>query len=287
MSTLTLSLEHGWSFENQPDLYEYDVMGNSQFGFARLWSGGMRTALSSREGIVHVVALVEGTAEMAVEGKPTAIEAGQIFLVRGGAALEAFSSHPFARYGWFFSDSFLEAREYRHLMGEPRSIARESLLAMTSVANASLGAGQAARMKPSVHTRIAMEHLVAAAAAETSGSARVDPVHRDHLFLTAQAVIAERFRDPAFTIDALRRALSVSHSSLYRAHESMGSTPRREIERLRVAEATSRLASNEQMNSKKLAEVASEAGFTSVVQMRRALARAGIDQPRVRRRTLG
>ncbi|MEV5072712.1 AraC family transcriptional regulator [Microbacterium sp. LMI12-1-1.1] len=287
MSTLKLSLEHGWSFDNQPDLYEYDVMGNSQFGFARLWSGGMRTALSSREGIVHVVALVEGAAEMAVEGKPAAIEAGQILLVRGDAALEGVSSHPFARYGWFFSESFLEGREYRHLMGEPRSIPRESLLAMTSVANASLGAGAAAHMKPSIHTRIAMEHLVAAAAVEASVSARVDAVHRDRLFLTAQAVIAERFRDPGFTIDLLCKALSVSHSSLYRAHESMGSTPRRAIERLRVSEATSRLASIEQMNTKSLTEVASEAGFTSVVQMRRAFARAGIHQPQVRRRPPG
>lgn len=287
MSTLKLSLEHGWSFERQPDLYEYDAIGNSQFGFARLWSGGMRTALASREGIIHVVTLVEGAAEMAVEGTPTGIEAGQILLIRGDSALEAVSPSPFARYGWFFSQSFLEGREYRHLLGEPRSITRESLLAMTSVANASLGAGRTARTKPSVHLRIAMEHLVAAAAGETSVSAPIDPVHRDRLFLTAQGIIAERFRDPAFTVDVLRKALSVSHSSLYRAHESMGSTPRREIERLRVAEAMSRLASGEPANAKALAEVASASGFTSVVQLRRALARAGAGPSHVRRRIAG
>jgi AraC-like DNA-binding protein len=270
---LKRSLKHGWSFENQPELYEFDEIGNSDFGFARLWSGGMRTALSSREGIVHVVALVEGAAEISVEGQRVPVEAGQIFLVRGQSALEAYSPNPFARYGWFFRQSFLEGREYRHVMGEPRSVPRKSLLALTSVANASFSGGGTGTKEPSLHTRIAMEHLVAAAVAELSGPARVDPVHRDGLYLVAQTTIRERYRDPAFSVEELRNTLAVSLSSLYRAYQSMGSTPRREIEGRRVREATRRLALVEKRDPVGLVEIASDSGFTSVAQMRRALAR--------------
>ncbi|MFB2597428.1 helix-turn-helix domain-containing protein [Herbiconiux sp. P17] len=267
------SLKHGWSFENQPALYEFDEMGDSDFGFARLWSGGMRTALSSREGLVHVVALVEGSAEMSVEGHRVPIEAGQIFLVRGHSALEASSPNPFARYGWFFRRSFLEGREFRHAMGEPMSVPRESLLALTSVANAAFGGKGTASKGPSRHVRIAMEHLVAAALAEPPKAGHPDPVHRDSLFLVAQTTIRERFRDPAFSVEALGRDLAVSPSSLYRAYASMGFTPRREIEGLRVAEAKRRLASIEQGGPDSPAAIASDAGFTSVAQMRRSLAR--------------
>ncbi|WP_382304420.1 hypothetical protein [Herbiconiux sp. UC225_62] len=267
------SLKHGWSFENQPELYEFDEVGDATFGFARLWSGGMRTALASREGLVHVVALVEGSAEISVEGHRVPVEAGQVFLVRGHSALEAHSPTPFARYGWFFRQSFLEGREFRDAMGEPRSVSRGALLALTSVTNASFAGGGAAAANPSRHTRIAMEHLVAAAVADLSRPPRVDPVHRDGLFLAAQITIRESFRDPGFSVEALRKTLAVSVSSLYRAYESMGSTPRREIERLRVVEARRLLTSVDPREAVATAEIASDSGFTSVVRMRRALAR--------------
>jgi AraC-like DNA-binding protein len=279
VKTLELSLKHGWSFEARPKLYEYDETATNDFGFARLWSGGMSTALFSREGIVHVAAIVEGSAELTVDGKHVHIEAGQVILLDGESSLHAYSGQPWARYGWFFRNSVLQGREYRHLMGEPRSITREALLAMTSVANTSLDS-QRHGAKPSIHTRLAMEHLAAAATYDPSARARTDSVHRDSLFLAAQQVIAERFRDPAMTVDLLCKELSVSARSLYRAYEPMGTSPRRELERHRIAESMRRLALVEGRSRAALAEVASASGFTSAVTMRRALARNGHHSPR-------
>lgn len=279
MEVLKQSLRHGWSYDARPQVYEYDETATDDFGFARLWSGGMSTALLSREGIVHVAAIVEGTAEVTVDGSKVQIEAGQIILLDGDSALHAHSPKPWARYGWFFRDSILRGREYRRLMGEPRSITRESLLAMTSVANTSLDANRAG-VTPSIHSRIAMEHLAAAAAYEHSSRSRTDPVHRDGLFLAAQTLISDRFRDPALTVEVLCRDLAVSASSLHRAYQPMGMSPRREIERHRVAEGLRRLASDDGKHVPSMADIAAESGFTSVVTMRRALTRAGHRAPR-------
>lgn len=276
---LKQSLRHGWSYDARPHVYEYDETATDDFGFARLWSGGMSTALHSRAGIVHVAAIVEGIAEVTVDGSTVQIEAGQIILLAGDAALRAHSPKPWARYGWFFRDSILRGREYRRFMGEPRSITRESLLAMTSVANTSLDANRAG-VRPSIHSRIAMEHLVAAAAYEHSARVRTDPVHRDGLFLAAQMIISERYRDPALTVEALCRELAVSASSLHRAYQPMGTSPRREIERHRVAEGLRLFALDDGERGPSMADIAADSGFTSVVTMRRALTRAGHRSPR-------
>ncbi|TQL85215.1 helix-turn-helix domain-containing protein [Microbacterium saperdae] len=276
---LKRSLKHGWSYDAQPHVYEYDETASDEFGFARLWSGGMSTVLQSREGIVHVAVIVEGSAEVMVDGSNVQIETGQIILLDGDCELHAHSPKPWARYGWFFRNSILRGREYRPLLGEPRSITRESLLAMTSVANTSLDANRAG-VKPSIHTRIAMEHLAAAAAYDHSARLRTDPVHRDGLFLAAQSLISERFRDPALTVEVLSRDLAVSASSLHRAYQPMGTSPRREIERHRVAESLRRLALDVGTGAPPMVDIAAESGFTSVVTMRRSLTRAGHRSPR-------
>ena len=98
---LKQSLRHGWSYDARPQVYEYDETATDDFGFARLWSGGMSTALLSRAGIVHVAAIVEGTAEVTVDGSKVQIEAGQIILLDGDSELHAHSPKPWARYGWF------------------------------------------------------------------------------------------------------------------------------------------------------------------------------------------
>lgn len=276
---LRRSLKHGWSYDARPHVYEYDETATDEFGFARLWSGGMSTVLQSREGIVHVAVIVEGSADLMVDGSNVQIETGQIILLDGESALHAHSPKPWARYGWFFRNSILRGREYRRLMGEPRSITRESLLAMTSVANTSFDANRLG-VAPSVHTRIAMEHLAAAAAYDHSARPRTEPVHRDGLFLAAQNIISERFRDPALNVEALSRDLAVSVSSLHRAYQPMGTSPRREIERHRVTESLRRLALDDGKRGLSLAEIAAESGFTSIVTMRRALTKAGHRSPR-------
>ncbi|MHC9046856.1 cupin domain-containing protein [Microbacterium saperdae] len=274
MNRLELSLKHGWHFGKRPELYEYDEIARPEFGFARLWSGGMQTTLASREGITHVAAIVEGSADLTVDGESVRIEAGEIIFIDGESALDAHSPDPWARYGWFFNDSLLRGREYRPLMGQPRAIPRHSLLAMTSVANSVLG-DTTTGASPSVHTRIAMEHLAAAAIFDHSTPARADPVHRDALFLAAQTVISEQYRDPALSVEVLCKVLSVSSSSLHRAYTPMGVTPRREIERLRVADALRRLALIDRRNRRAVSEVASECGFRSTARMRESLKRAG------------
>ncbi|WP_211256025.1 helix-turn-helix domain-containing protein [Microbacterium azadirachtae] len=234
----------------------------------------MSTSLVSDESLVHVAAIVEGAADLTMNGRDLRIEAGQMIVLDGGSSLRAASMQPWARYGWFFRKGILRGREYRHLFDEPRTVPRSALLALTSVSNALLQGG-GAYVTPSIHTRIAMEHLVAGAVGAPSPRPQADPVHRDGLFLAAQTIISEGYADPAMTVDSLCRDLSVSPSSLHRAYRPMGVTPRKEIERHRVTDAVRRLAVLEEDQDGSIAEIAAQTGFASVITMRRSLVRAG------------
>ncbi|MBF4616368.1 helix-turn-helix domain-containing protein [Curtobacterium sp. VKM Ac-1376] len=120
------------------------------------------------------------------------------------------------------------------------------------------------------HLALSFENFLAAALEENAPRRPKDIGQlRDGLFMAAQAAIETGFRDPAFSVERLARELTVSETTLRDTFKRMGTAPRREIERRRLAEANQL----EAIETLTVTERAARAGFSSAQQLARALAR--------------
>lgn len=248
-----------------------DTIQHPRFGMGRAWSNSAGYSLSAAPNLTYLVYTMEGGFEFEVDGSPVETEAGSLILLDGEAPTTAKTLTETARFVWFFEPTFLHAGRSRFRFQEPISMRNGSLRALFAMTNSVIDAPPPATETARRHLGISLEHLVAGALDE-AGSDELggDSRHHDGLFMAAQLAIETHFRDPAFTVARLAKALSVSVRTIHDTFSRLGTTPRREIERRRLSEIE-RLPSTNTLTTVQIADLT---GFSSAKQLNRALGRA-------------
>jgi len=258
--------EFGWHPEGDidPALIAETAQG-PRHGYGRAWSRNSTYTLRPDEGLLYLVHTVEGAFDFVVDGATVRTEPGQLMLFAEGAPVHAQTLTDTARYVWFLPKGAIPPGLPGH---EPLELTGGPMQALISVTNALLNSDTSTSRIANGHIGTAMENLILAALDCEPHPTEEGAMHRDGLFTAAQSVIRSRFRDPGFSGTDLERDLSTSRSHIHRMFASMGTTPRREIERYRLAEVERQRA-----RILSLDEIVEAAGFASMRQYRLALAR--------------
>lgn len=242
----------------------------TRFGFGHAWSRSAGYALTTAPERVYLVLTMEGGFEFTVDGSVVSAEAGSLILLDGEVPTGARTTTETARFVWYLEPTFLRAGRSRFAYGEPIATSGSTVSALTAMTNSLLRTAPPATADAERHLTLAFENLLAGVLHEAKPAHKAAPHHRDGLFMAALDAVEDNFRDPAFNATRLAAEISVSQRTLYNAFSSMGTTPRREIERRRITEAT-RLTEASILPA---AELAALAGFTSARQLTRALHRS-------------
>jgi AraC-like DNA-binding protein len=247
-----------------------ETVQHPTFGVGRAWSSSAGYRLTTTPKRIYLVYTVEGAFDFTVDGATVGTEAGSLILLDGEAPTLARTTAETARFVWYLDATFLRAGRSRFRFHEPIAMRNASLRALMAMTHAVLEAPAPRTESARRHLGMSMEHLISAALDEAgSDEITADSRHRDGVYMAAQLSIDTNFRDPAFTVSRLATDLSLSLRAVHDTFSRLGTTPRREIERRRVAEVD-RLSAAARLPAP---ELAGRAGFTSVKQMSRALAR--------------
>ncbi|MBT1608488.1 helix-turn-helix domain-containing protein [Curtobacterium flaccumfaciens pv. betae] len=245
-----------------------EIEQHPRFGMGHAWSRSAAYNLTTAPTRTYLVLTMEGGFEFDVDGSPVLTEPGSLILLDGEAPTIARTLTETARFVWHLEPTMLNANRSRFRYGEPIPTGGAAIQALTSMTNALLSSPTPTSDTIRHHLALSFENLLIASLDE-AGQYRHDGTHRDGLFMAALAEIEAHFRDPGFTVPRLAKEVSCSVRTLHETFRSMGSTPRREIERRRTTEAN-KLADALPLS---LGELAVRSGFTSARQLARALNR--------------
>ncbi|QQD75724.1 helix-turn-helix domain-containing protein [Curtobacterium sp. YC1] len=250
----------------------------TRFGVGHAWSQSAGYTLTSDPRRIYLVLTIEGGFEFDVSGTVVPTEPGSLVLFDGEAPTTARTITDTARYVGYLEPTVLKEGVSRFQFGEPIATGGSTVQALTSMTNTLLGTP----VTPATHTArrhlaLSFEHLLGSVLDDTNARETRDAAaHRDSAFTAALASIEGHFRDPAFSVTRLAVDLAVSPRTLHNTFASLGTTPRREIERRRITEAN-QLAD---LGAVSLADLAARSGFTSTRQLTRALNRTPGQQGR-------
>ncbi|KQQ10149.1 hypothetical protein [Rathayibacter sp. Leaf296] len=256
-----------------------DELASGEFRLARLWHTAVTAELSVAEGFVLVVVPVEGSMSVAFPGRGRSeLRPPGALVLADRSVATTVAETSMARFEITVEASMLPGA-LREALGEHvvlPDIATSFRAALISAANAVLNTELDVRSQGVPALRLAFSQLaVAIVSAGVEGDARASFSFRERtLYQRATDVIAERARDPAFTIDALARELRISERYLYRIFSSADASPAAAIRAARAAVARS-YADGAAGRSLTAAERARLAGFRNATAMRRALQRGG------------
>lgn len=248
-----------------------EIAQHPRFGMGHAWSRSAAYDLTTAPGRTYLVLTMEGGFEFDVDGAPVLTEPGSLILLDGETPTAARTLTDTARFVWHLEPTMLDAKRSRFSYGEPIPTGGAAIKALTSMTSALLTSPTPSNDTIRHHLALSFENLLIAALDE-AGEHQHDGPHRDGLFMAAIAEIEAHFRDPAFTVTRLAREVSVSPRTLHDIFRSMGSTPRREIERRRLTEASQLV----EAHTLSATEAAERSGFTSARQLARALSRADL-----------
>ncbi|MBT1633285.1 AraC family transcriptional regulator [Curtobacterium flaccumfaciens] len=246
-----------------------EIAQHPRFGMGHAWSRSAAYNLTTAPSRTYLVLTMEGGFEFDVDGSPVLTEPGSLIILDGETPTIARTLTDTARFVWHLEPTMLTPSRSRFGYGEPIPTGGAAIQALTSMTNALLTSPAPTSDTIRHHLALSFENLLIAALDEAGGH-RHHGAHRDGLFMAAIAEIEAHFRDPGFTVDRLAKEVSVSVRTLHDTFRSIGSTPRREVERRRVSEANQLATAAPTMS---MTELAARAGFTSARQLARAFSR--------------
>lgn len=252
-----------------------EIEQHPRFGMGHAWSNSSAYDLTPAPTRTYLVLTVEGGFEFNVGGSPVLTEPGSLILLDGEVPTIARTLTDTARFVWHLEPTMLDPNRSRFRYGEPVPTGGAAIRALTSMTNAFLTSPAPTSDTIRHHLALSFENLLIAALDE-AGEHRHTATHRDGLFMAAIAEIEAHFRDPGFTVAHLAKEVSVSVRTLHDTFRSIGSTPRREIERRRISEVHRLATAHPAIPAP---ELAARAGFTSARQLTRALSRTELPGP--------
>lgn len=248
-----------------------ETLSHPYFGVGHAWSRSAGYTLTTAPDRTYLVLTMDGGFEFDVDGTVIPTEPGTLILLSGEAPTTARTVTETSRYVWYLEPTFLRPGKGRFKYGEPLPTTGAGITTLMSMTNTLLDSPPPSSVAARRHLTLSFENLLAATLEETAPRRPNDIGQlRDGLFMAAQAAIETEFRDPAFNVERLARELAVSQTTLRDTFKQMGASPRREIERRRLAEARQL----ETIETLTVTERALRAGFSSARQLTRALARA-------------
>jgi len=242
----------------------------TRFGFGHAWSRSAGYSLTTAPERLYLVLTMEGGFDFTVDGATVSAEPGSLILLDGEAPTLARTTTETARFVWYLEPTFLRPGRSRFRYGEPITTSESAVNVLTTMTNSLLRTPPPATADSERHLTLAFENLLASVLDDAKPSHRAAPQHRDRLFMAALDAVERGFRDPAYSVGRLATEISVSQRTLYNTFSSMGTTPRREIERRRITEAI-RLTEDASLPPAECAELS---GFRSARQLTRALHRS-------------
>lgn len=241
-----------------------------RFGVGHAWSQSAGYALTTAPERTYLVLTMEGGFEFNVDGELVPSEPGTLILLNGEVPTTTRTITHTSRYVWYLEPTFLRPGKGRFQYGEPLPTTGPAIETLMFMTNSLLQSPTPATDTGRRSLTLAFENLLAATLDESAPRRPNDIGQlRDGLFMAAQAIIETEFRDPGLSVERLARELAVSQTTLRDTFKQMGTAPRREIERRRLAEAQ-QLEATENLT---ITERALRAGFSSPQQLTRALAR--------------
>lgn len=252
-----------------------EIAQHPRFGLGHAWSRSAEYNLTTTPERTYLVLTVEGGFEFTVDGETVTADAGSLILLNGEVPTIARTTTETARLVWHIEPTTLHPARTRFRYGEPIPTGGGAVEALTAMTNTMLQLQPLMNETAQHHLGLSLENVLTAVVEESGHRQHGAPHHRDGLFMAAQTAITTHFRDPAFSVARLARELSVSERTVQAAFTTMGTTPRREIERRRVAEANQLRAAAPRIPPR---ELAARSGFTSTQQLTRALIRAKRNQ---------
>jgi AraC-like DNA-binding protein len=255
-----------------------DELTGDGFRLARLWHTAAAVEMTGSAGSTRVVVPVEGRTFVVAEGGRVRSElAPGAVLVLAEGAVEVTTPDPSIARFEIALESGMIPGPLRELIGAHAVLAEVPVsfrVALVSAANAVLNTELDLRSQGLPALRLAFSHLaVAIVSAGLEGAGR-ERFSRRELALQRRAmeVIAERARDPEFTIERLAQELSISERYVHRVFSAAGSSPALEIRAARaaVARSYSEGAVGRGLTAEERARLA---GFANATAMRRALRR--------------
>ena len=265
----------GWIQEGSPPAkFVIDLRTANDWKLARVWStpANLRAA-RLRPNTTRVVLSVDGEATFVIDSEEVALSPGHLLILDGGCSTRVNHSAAWTRFEWHLRSHLLGLPRLRRLQSEAIRITKEDYRILTTMANALIATGSDGKISGDAFRLAAITCLIAAAASSASaGHISLSP-GRAYLMLRAEKVIEDRFLEVNFDVEALVRDLSVSKALLFRTFSGAGTTPRRAIEDRRASYAVSLIESIPGKGPSTQQEVAGACGFSSVRQMRTAIAR--------------
>lgn len=246
-----------------------EIAQHPRFGMGHAWSRSAAYNLTTAPSRTYLVLTMEGCFEFDVAGSPVLTEPGSLILLDGDTPTIARTLSDTARFVWHLEPTMLNPKRSRFSYGEPIPTGGAAIRALTSMTNAFLTSPAPTTDTIRHHLALSFENLLIAALDEAAPRQH-DGMHREGLFMAALAEIEAHFREPGFNVARLAKELSVSVRTLQEAFRTMGSAPRREIERRRITEANQLATAH---GSIAASELATRAGFTSARHLARALNR--------------
>lgn len=247
-----------------------ETLEHPRFGAGHAWSRSAGYQLTTAPERIYLVLTMDGGFEFNIDGQLVPTEPGTLILLNGEIPTTTRTVTQTSRYVWYLEPTFLQVGRGRFQYGEPLPTTGYGIETLMFMTNTLLQSPAPATKTGRRTLTLAFESLLAATLDESAPRKPKDIGQlRDGLFMAAQATIETEFRDPALTVERLARELTVSQTTLRTTFKQMGTSPRREIERRRLAEAH-HLEETENLT---VTEQALRAGFTSAKQLARALAR--------------
>lgn len=280
---LTAGLETlGWRPAGAPPLRgSVERTASTTWLVSRNWIA--RGALSARpltSNVQRVILSMEGdvTITRGSDG-PFHLTSKHIVVVDGAVSLTAATSAIWAWCEWQLSTPFHTPLR-RDLFMQPLGLSDDTFSLMANTTNVFCAQPGLSNSPGARALTSTLNTIVYAAVLDGLGLPETLSLTNLELLRRALDLIEARHRDSFFTIRELALALSVHQSFLNRLFAHINTTPRRVLEGNRVDSARALLEGTPQHSRETMANVARVAGFASVQQMRSALRRSHLDQPR-------
>lgn len=252
-----------------------EIQQHRRFGVGHAWSRSAGYRLTADRRRIYLVLTMEGGFEFTVDGAPVRTEPGSLVLFDGEVPTTARTLQGTARFVWYLEPTFLHPHRSPFGYAEPIRATGTSTQLLIGMTNALIGVPEPRSGAAQRRLALSFEHLLAAALHEAGSEQDRMAEHRDGLFMAALEALEAHFRDPAFDVARLAKEISTSVRHVHAVFRTMGTTPRREIERRRVSEFQTLAAAA----PAGVTELALRSGFTSSRQLNRALGRQPASSP--------
>ncbi|WP_371029495.1 hypothetical protein [Pseudoclavibacter sp. JSM 162008] len=234
------------------------------------------------DGRVRISYLLEGEGTLVIgDGPPQPFRPGDMVITDTSMSMtmESTESVTGLHFGSTW-DRFLGLRPDSSIVARPFSADHGYARVFASLLNSTLSSGVVSEDPAVAPLYRAADAVIESCVVAQTGWAILDsasPVRQLHD--AATELIAREFHDPRLDVNGIALRLGVSVKHLQAAFRAAGETPSGSLRRARLARASTLLDEREQLKGRDLHPIAQTCGFSTALQLRRAIGSASRSRP--------